>query len=67
MADDGKTKILTLHEVARRLRCSKAHAAKLVKGQVRGVPALAHVSMGRRVVVREEWLDEWMNECRTQC
>jgi hypothetical protein len=67
MADDVKKRILTLHEVARRLRCSKAHAAKLVKGQVRGVPALAHLSMGRRVVVREEWLDEWMNECRTQC
>lgn len=65
--DDAKKKILTLREVAERLRCSTAHASKLLRGRVRGVPALPHVQMGRRPVVREEWLLEWMNQCRTRC
>jgi len=65
--DNAKKKILTLREVAERLRCSKAHASKLLKGQVHGVPALTHMEMGRRKVVREEWLEQWMNEGRRQC
>jgi len=65
--DDAKKKILTLLEVSKRLRCSKAHAARLINGKVRGLPPLTHVAMGRRKVVPEEWLDEWMKQCRTQC
>lgn len=65
--DDGKKKILTLLEVSERLRCSKAHAARLINGKVRGLPPLTHVAMGRRKVVPEEWLVEWMKQCRTQC
>ena len=65
--DDAKKTILTLREVAERLRCSKAHASKLLRGQVRGVPPLTHMEMGRRKVVREEWLDQWMDEVRTEC
>ena len=38
--DDGKKKILTLLEVSKRLRCSKAHAARLINGKVRGLPRL---------------------------
>ena len=33
--DDAK-EILTLREVAQRLRCSKAHVSKLLSGRVRG-------------------------------
>jgi Helix-turn-helix domain len=64
---DGDKEILTLREVAQRLRCSKSHAAKLLNGQIRGVPPLTHVEIGRRKVVRGEWLDEWMQAYRKQC
>ena len=67
MEESGGREILTLREVAERLRCSKAHAAKLLKGEVQGLPALAHMAMGRRKVVRREWLELWMNTYKTQC
>ena len=67
MKEDGEKEILTLREVAKRLRCSKAHAAKLLNGEVRGLPPLTHIAMGRRKVVPREWLESWMNTCKTQC
>jgi hypothetical protein len=65
--EDGTREILTLPEVAQRLRCSKAHVSKLLNGKVRGVPPLTHISMGRRKVVRRDWLDAWLNVCKQQC
>lgn len=65
--DDGKKEILTLPEVAKRLRCSKGHVSKLLKGRVRGVPPLTHMAMGRRKVVRREWLEAWLNVGKTEC
>lgn len=67
MKEDRTKEILTLREVAERLRCSKAHASKLLKGQVRGVPPLTHMEMGRRMVVRGEWLQEWLEAHKKQC
>ena len=61
--DQRGNEILTLQEVAERLRCSKAHASKLLRGEVLGVPALTHVAMGRRKVVRSRWLDAWLDAC----
>jgi len=61
--DERGNEILTLQEVAERLRCSKAHASKLLRGEVLGVPALTHVAMGRRKVVRSRWLDAWLDAC----
>lgn len=59
--------ILTLKEVAQVLRCSKAHAANLIKGTVKGVPRLEHLSVGRRKLIRREWLDRWMEANKTRC
>jgi hypothetical protein len=67
MKDDESEKILTLNEVAKRLRCSKAHAAKLLNGEIRGLPPLTHIAMGRRKVVKSEWLENWMDSQKTQC
>ena len=65
MKEDDSREILTLREVAERLRCSRAHVSKLLNGQVPGLPALTHMAMGRRKVVRGEWLEEWMSATRT--
>lgn len=59
--------VLTIREVAQRLRCSKAHVSNLMNGKVEGVPTLTHISMGRRKLVRREWLDTWMDAYKTQC
>ncbi len=67
MKDDEKKEILTLPEVAKRLRCSKGHVSRLLNGRVEGVPPLTHMAMGRRKVVRHEWLEAWLNVSKTQC
>lgn len=54
------THILTIKEVADILRCSKTHAQNVIEGKIRGLPKLTHLCLGRRKVVRKEWLDQWM-------
>ena len=55
----GKT-VLTVDEVARALRCSKAHVYKAIKGGVSGVPPIPSIAIGRRRLVREDSLLRWM-------
>jgi hypothetical protein len=52
--------MLTLGEVAKVLRCSKAQTCNLTNGKVRGVPPLPTVRFGRRKVVRQQTLVAWM-------
>ena len=59
--------ILTLREVALILRCSKAHVTNVVNGNVKGLPQLAHLAIGRRKLVRREWLDQWMEANKIRC
>ncbi len=54
--------VLTLYEVAGALRCSKAHAAKIVNGQVAGTPQLPAINLGRRKLVRRSTLLSWLAE-----
>jgi len=67
ISDSGKTRaVLTINEIASILRCSKAHVCNVLNGRVPGVPKLTHFALGRRKLVRREWLEEWMetNKCR---
>jgi len=52
--------ILTINDVAAILRCSKTHVSHVLAGKVPGVPKLTHISMGRRKLIRREWLEQWM-------
>jgi len=52
--------VLTLAEVAKVLRCSKAHVSHLVNGKIRGVPILPSVRCGRRTLVRQQVMIAWM-------
>ncbi len=60
------TSILTIKEVAEILRVSKAHVNNVLVGKVPGVPKLSHLILGRRKVVRREWLEQWMEASRTR-
>ena len=51
--------LLTLGEIAFELRCSKAHASKIINGKVRGVSALPSIRIGRRPVVRRSTFEKW--------
>jgi excisionase family DNA binding protein len=63
---ENTASILTIREVAELLRCSKAHVQKALVGKIAGVPQLAHLSMGRRELVRKEWLEQWMEISKTR-
>jgi excisionase family DNA binding protein len=65
--DPNVPPILTLKEVAQILRCSKAHVANVINGHVKGLPRLTHFALGRRKLVRREWLDQWMEANKVQC
>jgi excisionase family DNA binding protein len=51
--------ILTVCEVAKDLRCSKAHVYKVINGTVAGVSPLPAIGMGRRRLVRRSTLEQW--------
>ena len=61
-----KSDILTITEVAEVLRCSKAHVCNVLRGRVQGLPKLTHFSLGRRKLVRREWLETWMEQNKQQ-
>lgn len=52
--------ILTIKDVAEILKCSRAHVSKVINGLVPGVGRLTHLAVGRRKLVRREWLDQWV-------
>lgn len=64
-----QAQILTLPEVARLLRCSKAHLSNLLNGRVAGARPLPHVSVGRRKLIRRDSLQHWLEDTETakQC
>ena len=65
-ANPNTSPVLTIADVAVILRCSKAHVFNVLNGKVAGVSRLTHVALGRRKIVRRDWLEEWMevNKCQ---
>ena len=59
--------VLTLREVASILHCSKTHVSNAVNGKVPGLPRPTHVAIGRRILIRREWLVEWMEANKRKC
>lgn len=60
VSGDDALRLLTIPEVARELRCSKNHVANLTAGRVRGIRPLPSLTLGRRRLVRESSLREWI-------
>src|ERR1019366_3398522 len=53
--------VLTVMEVARALRCSKAHVHHLIAGTVRGVRPLPSLWLGRRRLILRASFNAWMS------
>jgi hypothetical protein len=51
---------LTMAEVAKELRCSRAHLSHIVNGKVAGLPPLPVARIGRRVIIRRAVLMNWL-------
>ena len=63
---ENTSSILTVKEVADILRCSKAHVHNAIHGKVHGLPKLTHLTMGRRKLVRRDWLEQWLETNKTR-
>ncbi len=61
-AIDSAAEILTLPEAAKFLRMSRSHLLNILKGKVRGVPALPYIRVGRRLLLRRAALEQWLLE-----
>ena len=54
--------ILTTAEIAAELRCSRAQVYRLINGEVRDVPKLPCICLGRKKVVRRSSFEEWKQD-----
>jgi len=51
---------MTLSQTAAYLQISKAHLSNVINGKVPGVPPLRCFRAGRRILIKLEWVHEWM-------
>jgi excisionase family DNA binding protein len=56
------SEILTITEVAKKLRCSKAHVCNAINGRIKGVSPLPAIRFGRRRLIRLDALQLWLHQ-----
>jgi excisionase family DNA binding protein len=56
----NQSAVMTLKEAAAYLHISKAHLSNIANGKVRTVAPLRCVRLGRRILFKREWLEEWL-------
>jgi excisionase family DNA binding protein len=62
MLSEPGSDIMTVAEVARDLRCSKAHVYHAINGTISGVSPLPVISLGRRKLIRRSTLESWKRQ-----
>ena len=55
-----RSQVFTLKQTAEYLAMSKAHLSNIIAGKVPGVPRMRHVRAGRRILIKGEWADQWL-------
>ena len=55
-----QTPVMTLKQAAAYLQVSKAHLSNVINCKVPGVPTLRCFRVGRRILIKREWVDKWM-------
>lgn len=53
--------VMTLDQTAAYLQVSKAHLSNLINGKVPGVSPLRCHRAGRRILIKREWIEEWLD------
>jgi excisionase family DNA binding protein len=64
--DAQSSSVLTLEQAAAYLQVSKAHLSNVIGGKVPGVKPVKCFRLGRRVLLKREWIDEWLEDERTE-
>jgi len=52
--------VMSLNQAAAYLQVSKAHLSNVINGKVPGVKPVRFFRLGRRVLIKREWIDEWL-------
>ena len=52
--------VLSLKQAASYLQVSKAHLSNLINGKVPGLTPMRSFRLGRRVLIKREWIDQWL-------
>ncbi|MCC6393516.1 MAG: helix-turn-helix domain-containing protein [Bryobacterales bacterium] len=60
------TPVMTLKQAAAYLQISKAHLSNVINGKVEDVPPLRCFRVGRRILIRREWVEEWMESANLE-
>ena len=63
----GDSPVLTLRQAAAYLQISRAHLSNVINGKVPGVPALHCARIGRRILIKREWADQWLELAGNSC
>jgi len=58
--------VLTLEQAATYLQVSKAHLSNVIGGKVPGVTPVRCFRVGRRVLIKREWIDRWLEGERAE-
>jgi len=58
--------IMNLKQAAAYLQVSKAHLSKVINGKVHGVLPVRSFRVGRRVLIKREWIDQWLETERRE-
>jgi len=56
----NQTPVMTLKQAAAYLQVSKAHLSNVINGKVPGVNPPRTFRVGRRILIKREWVDGWM-------
>ena len=57
---ETQASVLTLQQAADYLQVSKAHLSNVIAGKVAGVRPVRSFRLGRRILIKREWIDEWL-------
>jgi excisionase family DNA binding protein len=58
--------VMSLRQAAAYLQVSKAHLSNVINGKVPGVPPVRSFRVGRRLLIKREWIDEWLESAHQE-
>ena len=58
--------VMNLRLAAAYLQVSRAHLSNVINAKVPGVLPVRSFRVGRRVLIKREWIDEWLETSRRE-
>lgn len=62
MIPNTQTSLLTVRQAAVALGCCYDTVLNLIRGRVHGYPVLKHYRIGRKIIIKSEWIEKFQNQ-----